>query len=237
MKLKAVLFDLDGTLLPMDLKIFFEEYFKLLTVKLMPYGYDDPKKLVKTMWMGVDKVCNNDGKKTNGEVFWDFFVTVYGEKTREHLPVLDEFYLNEFEQVKAVCGYDPDANKTVKSLKEMGLKLAVATKPIFPDRAITKRMEWAGVEEADFELYTSYDKCRFCKPQVEYYEEVASLLGLLPEECLMVGNDVSEDMPAEKCGMSVFLLTDNLINSENEDISKYRHGGFADLMEYVKELV
>ena len=237
MKLKAVLFDLDGTLLPMDLKVFFGEYFKHLTAKLAPYGYDDPKKLIKTMWQGVDKVCENDGSRTNEEVFWDFFVSVYGDVAREHLGVLEEFYLNEFEQVRSVCGYTPDANKTVKTLKKMGLKTAIATKPIFPDTAILKRMEWAGVDVDDFELYTSYDKCKFCKPQVEYYKEVADMLGLSPEECLMVGNDVSEDMPAEKCGMRVFLLTDSLINSENKDISQYRNGGFAELLNYINELV
>ena len=46
MKLKAVLFDLDGTLLPMDLGKFLEAYFALLSKRLVPHGYD-PIKLVK----------------------------------------------------------------------------------------------------------------------------------------------------------------------------------------------
>ena len=32
-------------------------------------------------------------------------------------------------------------------------------------------------------------------------------LNVSPEECLMVGNDVSEDMIAETIGMKVFLIT------------------------------
>ena len=237
MKIKAVLFDLDGTLLPMDLKVFFGEYFKHLTAKLMPYGYSDPQKLVKTMWEGVDRVIANAGTKTNGEVFWDYFTSVYGENTREHLPILDEFYRNEFENVKAVCGYTPNADKTVKKVKALGLCAVVATQPIFPEIAILKRMEWAGVDASDFEYITSYDKCCFSKPNKEFYAELAKTLGLKPEECLMVGNDVSDDMPAAEIGMNVFLLTDCLINKKNEDISRYRNGGFVQLGEYIDELV
>ena len=61
-------------------------------------------------------------------------------------------------------------------------------------------------------------------------------LNLVPEECVMVGNDVTEDMIAETLGMKVFLLTDCLINKLNEDISKYPHGGFDELKEFLDEL-
>ena len=38
MKLKAVLFDLDGTLLPMDQEVFIQSYFKHLARLLAPLG-------------------------------------------------------------------------------------------------------------------------------------------------------------------------------------------------------
>lgn len=237
MKIKAVLFDLDGTLLPMDQDEFFRVYFKLLAKKLYPYGYTDPKQLVKVVWGGVDAVCKNDGSALNEEVFWNFFCRYFGGDSYKHVPILDEFYRNEFETLKDVCGFTPDAADTVKRLKKMGLRTVVATKPIFPARAIESRMRWAGLEVGDFEYYTDYGQCRFCKPDPGYYKEIADRLGLSPEECLMVGNDVSEDMTAEDAGMKVFLLTDCLINSENKDISAYKHGGFAELAEYIDTLV
>lgn len=237
MKIKAVLFDLDGTLLPMDLKEFFGEYFKLLSAKLAPLGFEDPRKLIRTIWQGVDKVCLNDGSRTNEDVFWDYFVSVYGKTQSEHKEALDRFYMNEYENCSKVCGYNPDANKAVKEIKRMGLKTVVATKPIFPDRAIRRRMDWAGVDVEDFEYYTSYEKCKFCKPCPDYYKEIADNIGLSPEECLMVGNDVSEDMSAELCGMKVFLLTDCLINSDNKDLSCYKQGTFDDLLDYIKTLI
>ncbi len=237
MKIKAVLFDLDGTLLPMDLKEFFREYFRLLSQKLYPLGFEDSKMLVKTIWQGVDKVCLNDGSRTNGDLFWEQFISVYGKTKEEHEKVMDDFYKNEFDLVKEKCGFTSDADKTVKEIKEMGLRTVVATKPIFPDLAIKKRIEWAGLDVEDFEYYTSYEKCTYCKPSPDYYTEIAKTIGLLPEECLMVGNDVSEDMTAEKCGMKVFLLTDCLINSENIDISRYNHGNFSQLLDYIKTIV
>ncbi len=237
MKIKAVLFDLDGTLLPMDQERFFREYFKLLATKLYPYGYDDPKKLVKVIWGGVNAVEQSDGSRLNEEVFWEYFNNYFPEKTHDKIGVLREFYLNEFQALQEVCGYNPNADKTVNAIKKKGLRAVVATKPIFPDEANLSRMKWAGLNADDFEYYTSYDKCCFCKPDVRYYKEIAENLGILPEECLMVGNDVSEDMTAEKIGMKVFLITDCLINSENKDISCYKSGGFAELLEYIDTLI
>ena len=50
----------------------------------------------------------------------------------------------------------------------------------------------------------------------------------------MVGNDVQEDMVAEQLGMKVFLMTDDLINRDGGDISRYPQGGFEDLLEYLE---
>ena len=236
MKLKAVLFDLDGTLLPMDLNVFFKQYFKLLSIKLMPYGYD-PQKLVDTIWKGVVAVEKNDGKRLNEEVFFDTYESVFGVESREHRWLLNDFYLNEFQSLIEYCSYVPEAKVAVKEIKKKGLRMVVATKPIFPEEAIFSRMRWAGVEEDDFEFVTSYKNSKYCKPSEDYYKEILSKLQLSAEECLMVGNDVSEDMVAEKVGMKVFLLKDCLINTEIRDISCYNSGNFKDLLNYIDTLI
>ena len=237
-RIKAVLFDLDGTLLPMDLDEFFRNYFKLLASKLYPYGYTDSKKLIKVVVGGVDAATGNDGTKYNGEVFWYFFDSNFPDvKAENKIEVLDEFYRSDFNTLKQLCGYNAEANRTVKLIKQKGIRTVVATKPIFPASAIEARLEWAGMDVSDFEFYTHYDRCKYCKPNPMYYKEIADALGLLPEECLMVGNDVSEDMPAEEIGMKVFLLTDCLINSENKDLSNYPQGSFSDLNEYIEKLI
>ena len=130
-----------------------------------------------------------------------------------------------------MCGYHPKAAETVRALKEKGFRVALATNPIFPQIATAQRIRWTGLTPEDFELFTTYENSHFCKPNLSYYEEVLERLGVTPQECLMVGNDVSEDMIAEKLGMKVFLLTDCLINKEDKDISVYPSGSFEQLLE------
>ena len=94
-----------------------------------------------------------------------------------------------------------------------------------------------GLQPEDFEFFTTFENSHYCKPNLDYYREILEKLSLKPEECLMVGNDVSEDMITEQLGMKTFLLTDCLINKAGVDISQYHHGGFAELDAYLKELL
>ncbi|MBQ3061226.1 MAG: HAD family hydrolase [Lachnospiraceae bacterium] len=234
MSIKAVLFDLDGTLLPMEQEVFIKTYFKGLGAKLAMHGYE-PKELLENVWTGTMKMIKNDGSKTNDKVFWDYFVTKYGEKVLEDIRFFDEFYENNFDSVASVCGHNLEAAKTVDILKEKGLRIALATNPVFPPIATIKRIGWARLSPEDFEIITNYENSRYCKPNPNYYMDILNQMNLEPEECLMVGNDVSEDMVAEKLGMKVFLLTDCLINSTDRDISDFPNGSFKELLEYVEK--
>lgn len=235
MSIKAVLFDLDGTLLPMEQKEFMDLYFKALSAKLAPHGYE-PKKLVDSVWAGTVAMIKNSGEKTNEEAFWDYFDSVYEQDVKQDIPIFDEFYRNEFIEAKKGCGYNALAAETVSKIKKLGFRVALATNPLFPAIATENRIRWAGLAPEDFECYTTYESSHYCKPNPKYYEEVAAQMGLQPEECLMVGNDVTEDMVAGTIGMKVFLLTDCLINKENKDISVYPNGSFRELMDYIKTL-
>lgn len=233
--IKMILFDLDGTLLPMDQDAFVKTYFGLFAQKMAPYGYD-PNGFMKAIYSGVAAMVKNDGTKKNEDAFWKDFTGIYGEEAMEHLPIFDEFYRVEFQQVQNVCGFNPESNHAIKALKEMGFRLTLATNPLFPPVATQSRIRWAGLDQDDFEWITTYDNSSFCKPNPNYYKEIIEKLDVKPEECLMVGNDVTEDMVAETLGMKVFLLTKDLINKENKDIRVYPQGDFADLLNYIKTL-
>lgn len=231
----TILFDLDGTLLPMDQDVFVKDYFGRIAAKLAQQGYD-PKKLVETIWRGTGAMVKNDGSKTNEEAFWEFAVSVYGDQILKDKRFFDEFYEEEFDKIKAVCGYHPAAAQVVHSLKGKGLRVALATNPIFPARATQWRIQWAGLKPEDFEMYTTYENSRYCKPNLDYYRDVLTQLDVSAEECLMVGNDVSEDMIAEQLGMNVFLLTDCLINKEQKNIDAYPNGSFDDLITHIEKI-
>ena len=232
MAITTVLFDLDGTLLPMDQDVFVKTYFGLLAKRLAPLGYE-PTELIKAIWAGTKAMINNVGEKTNEEVFWDDFASRYGEEARKDLPEFDAFYREDFDKVKEVCGFNSKARKVIEFLKQKEIHVVLATNPIFPAIATEKRIGWAGLVTEDFELYTTYENSKYCKPNLEYYKEIVNKLDVKPEECLMVGNDVGDDMVAEKIGMKVFLLTDCLINKTDADVSEYPNGNFDDLIEYI----
>jgi len=234
MGITTVLFDLDGTLLPMDQDEFTEGYFRLLARKLAPYGYE-PKLLVDTIWSSVAAMVRNDGSRMNEETFWNKFSEVYGEKAIADRAVFEEFYVNEFQGAKACCGFNPKAAEAVKFIKKAGLRTVLATNPVFPAVATESRIRWAGLASSDFELYTTYENIGYCKPNPDYYRDILRRLKLNPEECLMVGNDVSEDMVAGTLGIKVFLLTDCLINKEGVDIGRFPHGGYSELLKYIEK--
>lgn len=235
MSIKVILFDLDGTLLPMDQNAFVKAYFGFLAKKLAPHGYE-PEMLIDAIWKGTGAMVKNTGERINEHVFWIKFIEIFGEKAKSDYPLFEEYYQNDFDKVKSSCGINPAAAPTITTLKEMGYRVALATNPIFPAIATQKRIRWAGLTHEDFELYTTYENSRFCKPNPKYYLDMTEKLGVRPEECLMVGNDVNEDMIAETLGMKVFLLKDCIINKDNKDISIYPNGSFGELMEYVKSL-
>ncbi|MBQ8392974.1 MAG: HAD family hydrolase [Clostridia bacterium] len=235
MSIKFILFDLDGTLLPMDQNKFAKAYFGSLAKKLAPYGYE-PTEFIDAIWKGSYAMVKNDGSQTNEKVFWDAFVKIFGEKVLTHYPIFEDFYINDFNKVQPSCGYNPDTPPTVYKLKEMGYRVVLATNPLFPSMATECRIRWAGLEPSDFELYTTYENSCHCKPNLDYYRDILEKIGAKPEECLMVGNDVSEDMIAEELGMKVYLVTDCLLNKGNKDISIYPHGDIKGLIDYIKSL-
>ena len=148
MKLTTVLFDLDGTLLPMDQDEFVKYYFGLLAKKIAPLGYD-PKTLAGNIWAGTAAMVKNDGSCTNEEAFWKKFSSIYGEDVRKDEPVFREFYENEFSGARASCGFNPKAAETIHTLKKQGFRVVLATNPIFPAVATENRIRWAGLEPSD----------------------------------------------------------------------------------------
>ena len=236
MRLKMILFDLDGTLLPMDQERFVKHYLQLLGKRFSDYGYE-PKKLGEAIWAGTFAMMKNDGKISNEDLFWNTFATLYGPGIRTEEPKFTAFYEQDFDQVQASCGFTPKSRILLDFIKSRGCRVALATNPIFPAMATKRRILWAGLQPEDFELITTYENSRFCKPNPEYYRDILKALNLSPEECLMVGNDATEDLAANKLGIPVFLLTDCLINRNDLDISAIPHGSFEELTDYLDPLL
>lgn len=232
--LDAVLFDLDGTLLPMDQEAMIERYMGLLAGFMANYDYE-PKKLVNTIWESIGAMMADGTEKTNETVFWEYFRKVYGPRADTDRLAFEEFYATEFGKVRTVCGFNPEAGELIRWLKERGVRLILATQPVFPEIATMQRIRWAGLDPADFELVTTYENARFTKPNPAYYREILEKADLEPENCLMVGNDGREDTAAERAGIEVFLLTDCLLREGEAELNRRPHGTFRELREFLTE--
>lgn len=231
---KAILFDLDGTLLPMDQDIFVKTYFGLMAKRMAQFGYK-PDELIHTIWKGTSAVIKNDGVFANEDVFWKCFSEVYGdERTKNDRAKFDDFYREDFPKVQSACGFQPFAKEMIQFAKQQGYRVVLATNPLFPRIATEERIRWAGLVPSDFELVTTYENSHACKPNLLYYQEILDILDLKANECLMVGNDISEDGVVKQLGMDIFYITDCLINPDEIDMEHELHGSFEDLKEYIR---
>lgn len=209
--IKAILFDLDGTLLDINLKKFIPGYVQSLGE--FTKDYVSPKKLIRKMLKAQNRLENNNGEQTNEAIFNKFFFPLDG-RTREELePIFMRFYREEFPKLKKFSTKKPKARSTVQKAFEKGYKVAIATTPLLPEIAVQKRLEWADVGDFDYDLITSYEFVSATKPNLKYYGEIAEILDLKPEQCLMVG-DEAKDMVAANLGCSTFL-----IRSQNTELS------------------
>lgn len=209
--IKHLLFDLDGTLLPIDLDFFFQDYLSALSARfaatIEPEEFQE-KLLASTMVM----IKSDDPHLTNEEVFWQDFPDRIGLSRPFLEPIFRHFYDNEY---RALGNNLPPAGPVrtlLSSALQQGFSVTIATNPVFPRDAIIERLSWINCHDLPYRLVTSMEKMHFCKPNPNYYREILALLDVKAEECMMIGNDVEEDMVASLLGMKTCLVTDRLIS-------------------------
>lgn len=237
MAFKALLFDLDGTLLDLDMETFLPAYFQALTRRFGQLV--DPQQFVDHLVASTAvMMASKDPEKTNEEVFMADFIPRLGLSREVLLPLLNDFYLNDFGALAGESRRKPLAREIIQYAFARGFAVVVATNPVFPKLAIAHRLRWAGVGVEDFpyRLVTSYEIMHFCKPNREYYEEILASLGLKAGECLMIGNDVQDDLRAREVGIRTFLVEDHLINRTGEAPQTDYRGSLEDLYEFIKAL-
>lgn len=206
--IKAILFDLDDTLLGNNVDIFLPKYFSRLgryVAPVMPKDDFIPLLLACTQ----ETIKDQDLAMTNRDVFWRAFVRESGLDEQEMVTFLDRFYETEFPALREFTEPRPCAPDLVQYCLELGLKVVVATNPLFPPDAIAQRLAWAGLppSEFDFSLVTTMDNMHATKPNITYYQEILEMIDCSPHEAVMVGDSWANDIqPAATLGMARFWI-------------------------------
>lgn len=233
--LKTILFDLDGTLLPIDTDTFLRHYMKAIAAHaghLVPPGQLVEQILASTNEM----IMNTDPNLTNADVFARDFYPKVAKEEAELAPIFEAFYQERFPALKSVCPGVPGlARQVAQTALARGYEIVLATNPVFPRMAIEERMRWIEIDDLDWRLVTVYEEMHACKPQPAYFQEILERIGRRPEECLMVGNDVQEDGVAAKLGMDLFYVTDYLIDRKGTALPADRSGSLADFLRWLEE--
>lgn len=230
---KAVFFDLDGTLLPLDLELFMQDYFRHLAdhfAHLYP-----PKDFQAYVWQATKAMMkDNRPDVTNEQVFFEAFLPLVNHSLEELLPMFEHFYKTSFDELIRCTSPTPLARSVVATLAEQGYRLVLATNPLFPEIATRTRMRWADIADLPWELVTTYENSHFCKPNPNYFAEILAKTGLQPSEVLLVGNDPLEDLSVSELGMKTYLVTDWLVKREQSPYQPTYTGTLADLYQLAK---
>lgn len=215
MTIKAILFDLDDTLLRNDMTHRFAPVYLQKLAEYAVTGFDgsprlNPALLVQQVVAGSRVMMANTAPLyTLERQFADVFYPALGVREADLLPVLTDFYETQFGTLDYLTGKIAAARPLVEWALGQGYRVVIATNPLFPRRAIEWRLTWAGIPPAEFPdlEITSYERYHFAKPQPAYYAEILARLGVRPDEALMVGNDWGHDiLPAAAVGLHVWWI-------------------------------
>jgi FMN phosphatase YigB (HAD superfamily) len=233
--IRAVLFDLDDTLIRAQMTEFVLRYVESLAQHCADRV--KPKTFTKTMGRAIYDLIHlrGDGQVSNEE---RFFTRMETELRLERVTIrtaLERFFETDLAGLEVLVRPIPLAGKIVRDISASGLPMVLATNPVFPRCMVQARMRWGGLQEDDFVHISSIENSRHCKPHPQYFESVAALLGLKPEECLMVGNDVNHDLAAAAVGMRVFLVDTWVVDRGEQEWPCDERGDHSALLRYLRK--
>jgi FMN phosphatase YigB (HAD superfamily) len=234
---KAILFDLDATLLNIDMDFFLTKYFKKMETMAVEWGFNHTEKLVQKVFKSTGvMIADKNPATSNEKAFMQDFLAdgIFGSEESVK-SFFENFYKVGFPQLAQYCKSIHGIPEMMERLFARGVKVVIATNAVFPLKALSDRIEWAGIGNFKYELVTSYEVMHFCKPHPEYYLEIADKIKVKPEDCLMVGNDMGEDLPAGLVGMKTFLVEDMIITSDVDYKPDWR-GKLTDLYKFLGQI-
>lgn len=224
---RALLFDLDDTLLTNNMDSFVPRYLTLLSTYAA--AYHEPSLLIQHLLAATRAMAEIiDPDVSNEQAFWDEFSLLTGFDREEMSPFFTRFYQTSFDEIQSLTEPRPEARPLLEWAIYEGYWVVIATNPVFPRVAVDRRLAWAGIADLDYDLVTSYEIMHSTKPHVSYYREILQRLDCSPDEALMVGDDWERDiLPARHVGIETYWIAPKGANSPNPSVPT-RQGTLAD---------
>ena len=228
-KYTTLLIDLDGTLLDIEVSFFLGPM-----VEAMYRCFSDlmeKERFREALFGGTEAIMVEprlDGEN-NMAGFNRAFSELSGIKSRDIEDRFRRFYTRVFPGMGEYGRPVDGAPRFVERARRAGYRLCLATNPIFPRSAVMARMRWADLDPGSFLFIPGLENMRTCKPRVEYFLELAALIEADPQDCLMVGNDMEQDLPAARTGMGTFLVEGQVVSRGITDLEPDRRGSLEDL--------
>ena len=233
---RAIFFDLDGTLLPMELEEFLSTYFKSIASFVAAHEVD-PQAFSAGLKAGIGAMAAHDDGRTNHEAYWEAFFQKVDRTAADWDALLGEFYDVDFGKIGEGVQPNPATARAVEALAQKGYPLVLATMPMFPRRAVEWRLTWAGVDPRLFARITTYENSTSVKPKPAYCAENLAACGLAGADVLMVGNNTVEDLGIQALGADAFLVTDHLLDpTEGFDLGTVKHGTMEEFAAWAEAL-
>lgn len=230
-RLRGILFDLDGTLLQVDMQEFIPAY-----IAGLGRHFDDcvnPGRFARAMRDAIQRLfVPQGGAQGNRTRLLAHLAARLGLPAAAVASRFDRFAEDGLGDLASLVEPAPLARDILQFCFDRGWRVAIATNPVFPSSVVEARLRWAGIADFPFALVSSLENSRFCKPSPGYIHDLLACLELAPEECLMVGNDTEHDLAAVEAGIPTFLVDTWLVDRKGEFQADWR-GGHPQLLEFL----
>jgi FMN phosphatase YigB (HAD superfamily) len=232
---KAVLFDLDGTLLHSEMDKFIPAYIEGLYSHFTDIARHYT--FCATIREAITTLLAGDGGFLNNQ---ELFFAVLGQRLKVDPETFEDrlaqYCADGMASLKDFIHPVPEAMQILELCRERGLTVILATNPVFPRRLVDARLAWGGIGDFPFDLVTSLENTRFCKPNPRYFKDLLDSFGLRPAEAVMVGNDTEHDLAAREVGISTFLVDTWLADRCNGNFQTDYRGGHPELLRFLEGL-
>jgi putative hydrolase of the HAD superfamily len=218
MAIKAIAFDIDGTLYPNWKMHLNSAPFFALRPRLI-YKFGKIRKDIRH----IDEI--------------DDFYRIQAELLGEELSMdpsaarklIDTVFYDKWEKTFTRIKPYGNVKKVIESIKDMGLKTAVMS-----DFPIGNKLKYFGLENL-WDVEVSSEESGYLKPDKRPFLNLSMKLAVKPEEIIYVGNSYSYDVVGSK---QTGMIAGHLSSSEKEgSIADFTFSNYNDFLEKIKKFL